>query len=130
MVVLNVIILNSILRVKIFILNEKMYKIDVGWVISTHEWMECCVCLEEMNPLDGVTFSVTHQCDTHVICISCYVHVDRCPLCRYTPYEVPDTDGSQMLLRLRNKKNTSLEKITYLKTILKKKRADMKNERM
>ena len=82
--------------------------------------MECCVCLEEMTTFDGVNFTENQRCkSTHLVCIKCYVQIDRCPMCRYTPYTVPDRDGSQMLRRLRNRKDTPIEKINFLRTCLK-----------
>jgi hypothetical protein len=81
--------------------------------------MECCVCLDELNEVTSVIFSMSKYCSPkHLLCIRCYLQVDQCPLCRFSPYITPDQDGERLLLRYRNQKNINQDKIMYLKTQL------------
>lgn len=81
--------------------------------------MECCVCFCELNEVTSVIFSNNGHCNPkHLLCIRCYLQVNKCPLCRFTPYSTPDKDGERLLLRYRNQKNVDQDKIMYLKTQL------------
>lgn len=81
--------------------------------------MECCVCFTELNEVTSVIFSTSGHCNPrHLLCIRCYLQVDKCPLCRFAPYITSDKDGQHLLLRYRNEKNINPDKIMYLKTQL------------
>lgn len=83
-----------------------------------YENMECCVCLEPIPPGTEVSFARKIGCHpTHLLCVSCYIQVNGCPLCRFSPYHQPDTTGSWLILTLRNNK-VSDEKICCIKTQL------------
>jgi hypothetical protein len=80
--------------------------------------MECCVCLESIPPGTEVTFARSIGCHpTHLLCLSCYVRVNGCPLCRFSPYHEVDDTGRWLILTLRNNKQSD-EKICYMKTQL------------
>jgi hypothetical protein len=81
--------------------------------------MECCVCFTELNEVTSVIFSTSGHCNPrHLLCIRCYLQVNKCPLCRFEPYSTSDKDGQHLLLRYRNEKNINPDKIMYLKTQL------------
>lgn len=81
--------------------------------------MECCVCFAELNPTHVVSFERTLGCRaTHSLCVRCYTKVHGCPICRFTPYNKPDTQCDYLLEHLKNQKNRDVNRINYIKTIV------------
>ena len=81
--------------------------------------MECCVCFTELIPSKSVSFEKLTKCrSTHSLCVHCYTKVHGCPVCRFTPYNKPDTECSYLLEHLQNQKARDNDKINYLKDII------------
>ena len=78
-----------------------------------------------MNPLElreAVSFARSDKCHpTHVLCVGCYLQVNGCPLCRFSPYHEVDVDGTHLIRHVKNQKNPSMS-ISYIKSILNVKR--------
>ena len=81
--------------------------------------MECCICYTQLSSTTSVSFLNSEHCSSaHGLCVSCYIRTERCPLCRFCPFESPDIDGSQLLRHLLNDKHRDNKKICHVKTEL------------
>jgi hypothetical protein len=84
--------------------------------------MECCVCYKDLIPEHAVSFERNLRCrSSHALCVPCYTTVHGCPICRFTPYNKPDTDGDYLLEHLRNQKKRDFPRINYIKDMINQK---------